>query len=292
MSLQDTIDHQRRTARPGDGITSLLSGIDTPGTRRASASPPIGTGPPSPGSPRCPCGQPVDPDLLEIRHLLPSLSPDLCSACYDQASHAEEAGHRAAVEAAEQRHRLARLDAVIPPKILATDLAHPTFNKALFLACQAWTPESGKWLVIHGPPGACKTRIVGTVAKRLILAGHHVTWATAGKLQETVEELNSFAKSDEALRTAARARLRVWKEAGILILDDLGKNTWTPSLESKLFELIDHRETHYLPTIITSNRKLLHLVDDMSHDRGGPIIGRIQEAARGWTFEAKPVAAR
>lgn len=243
-------------------------------------------------APLCPCGQPVDPELLEIRAILPSLSPDLCTACYDRESRQDDERHRADRDIAETRHRLARLDATIPPKILATDLGHPTFNAPLFVECQGWTPQSGKWLVIHGPPGSCKTRIVGTVAKRLIMAGHIVTWTTAGKLQETVEELNSFARADEGLRSAARARLRVWKESGILVLDDLGKNTWTPSLESKLFELIDHRETHYLPTIITSNRPLLHLIDDMSPDRGGPIIGRIREAARGWIFEAKPIDAR
>lgn len=271
MSLQQQIDHQRRETRVG---TLAL----VPGTEPATP-------------PRCTCGAPVDADLLEIRHLLPSLSPDLCTACYEAASHEDDARVRRDMETAEHRARLARLDATIPPKILATDLAHPTFNKALFLACQDWTPESGKWLVIHGSPGACKTRVVGTVAKRLILAGHHVTWTTAGKLQTTVEEIHSFAKADESLRVAARGRLRTWTEAGILILDDLGKNTWTPSLEAKLFELIDHRETHWLPTIITSNRPLLHLVDDMSHDRGGPIIGRIMDAARGFTFKAEPVNA-
>jgi len=240
--------------------------------------------------PRCHCGAPVDPELLEIRDLLPSLSPDLCAGCYDLASREDDARHRLDMEAAEQRRRHARLE-IIPPKIFDTDLGHPTFNKALFLACQGWTPESGKWLVLHGPPGACKTRVVGTVVARLILAGHMVTWTTAGKLQETVEELNSFAKCDESLRAAARARLRVWKESGILVLDDLGKNTWTPSLEAKLFELIDHRETHWLPTIITSNKPPAHLVDDLGRDRGGPIIGRILEAARGWIIEAKPVKA-
>jgi DNA replication protein DnaC len=240
--------------------------------------------------PKCPCGAPVDPELLEIRTFLPSLSPDLCTACYDLASREDEARLQRDIDAAENRQRLARLD-VIPPKILATDLAHPTFNKALFLSCQGWTPESRRWLVLHGPPGSCKTRIAGTVAKRLILAGHAVTWTTAGKLQETVEELHSYAKADEALRAAARSRLRVWKESGILVLDDLGKNTWTPSLEAKLFELIDHRETHWLPTILTSNRPIAHLVDDMSADRGGPIIGRILEAARGWIFEAKAIPA-
>ena len=244
--------------------------------------------------PRCPCGAPVDPDLLELRATFPTLSPDLCTDCYGIASREDEARAREEMDLAEKRARLARLDALADqagPKILATDLGHRTFNAALHISVQGWTPETGRWLVIHGPPGSCKTRVAALLAKRLIMAGKHVAWTTAGKLQTTVEELHSYAKADESLRSAARARLRIWTEAGILFIDDLGKNTWSPALESRFFELIDHRETRWLPTVITSNRPLLELSDDMSRDRGGPIIGRIQAASAGWILRADPVPA-
>lgn len=296
MTLRQEIDHQRQAARSGDPAMALSSGIDLPGPSRASAAPareaPAPTAPSAP--PRCPCGAPVDPDLLDLRAMFPSLSPDLCSACYAIASREDEKQAREEMERAEHRARLARLDALADqagPKVLATDLGHRTFNGALYVATQGWTPETGKWLVIHGPPGSCKTRVAALLAKRLILEGRHVAWTTAGKIQSTVEELHSYGKADESLRSAARQRLRQWTEAGILFIDDLGKNTWTPALESRFFELVDHRETRWLPTCITSNRTLRELVPELSADRGGPIIGRIQAAAAGWILRADPVPA-
>jgi len=239
----------------------------------------------------CPCGAPVDPDLIELRTMLPSL-PSLCTACYEVSHREDEARDRRDRENAEHRRRLALLDATVPPEILATDLSHPTFNKALFVAAQGWQPDSGKWLFISGPPGKCKTRVVGLLVKRLILDGHRVTWATAGELQAAVEALNAYGKSEAAHRAAEMAKLRAWRTAGILVLDDLGKNTWFPTLESKLFDLIDHRKTNYLPTIITANSPLKDLLREMlqasgnNAARSGPIIGRIIEASKGWTLSA------
>lgn len=298
MTLRQDLETARRRTLPGQpAMLSLASGTSLPGPA-APASHPQSPNPPIPQSPppapKCHCGNPVDPDLLELRTTFPSLSPDLCTHCYAIASRDDEAKARAEMDLAENRARLARLDALAQqagPKVLATDLGHRTFNGPLYIASQGWTPSSGKWLVIHGPPGSCKTRVAALLAKRLILEGRHVAWTTAGKLQTTVEELHSYAKADEQLRSAARSRLRTWTEAGILFIDDLGKNTWTPALESRFFELIDHRETRWLPTVITSNRPLLELSDDMSRDRGGPIIGRIQAASAGWILRADPVPA-
>jgi len=39
----------------------------------------------------------------------------------------------------------------------------------------------------------------------------------------------------------------------ILILDDLGAHSSTPWAEEKLFQLINHRYNHRLPTVITTN---------------------------------------
>lgn len=275
MSLKHEISLMHHLSRPGKPAVDVV---------------PLSVVPAVP--PCCPCGSPVDADLLEIRNLFPSLSPDMCTACYEAARREDEERDRRDRENAEHRRRLAVLESlaeVAGAKVFATDISHRTFNAALWVAAAGWTPESGRWLVIHGPPGSCKTRVVGLLAKRMVLDGRRVTWTTAGKFQEAVEALNTFGKGDSRLRAGTLEDLERWKKAEVLVLDDIGKNTWFPTLEAKLFELIDHRETHWLPTILTSNRPPTHLIDDMSADRGGPIIGRILDAARGWVIEAKPI---
>lgn len=245
---------------------------------------------PAPSSlPRCPCGEPVDATLLEIRKFFPSLSPDLCSACYDLAE--RESAERALLEAerVEQRQRQARLEATIPPEMLETRADHVAFNGALWQRVREWRPAYGRWLLITGLPGRCKTRVVALLAKDLILQdGVRVVWTSAIELQGAVEELRS---QNYGIVDAARANLREWKHAAVLVLDDLGKNTWTPSLEARLFELIDFRKTRLLPTIVTANTPLPELLrtKQVGTERGGPIIGRILEASRGWNVEAPEV---
>lgn len=242
---------------------------------------------------RCPCGGEIDPEIIELRTFFPTLA-QLCTACYTVAQREDEARAVRDQENAESRHRLARLDATVPPEILATSLSHATFNKALYVATQAWNPKSGRWLFIHGAPGASKTRVVGLIVKKLILEGGRVVWTTAGKLQECVELLATIGKGAYRERQAALEEFRAWKTASILVLDDLGKNLWSPDLETRLFELIDHRKTHYLPTILTANSSLTELLREMlsapraNGNRCGPIIGRIKEAAGEWNIDASP----
>src|SRR5688572_11514967 len=119
--------------------------------------------------PCCPCGAPVDAALLEIRDLFPSLSPDLCTSCYEAAE--RESAERVLLEAerVEMRQRRARLEAAIPPEMLGTRTDHVAFNAALWERVCEWRPACGRWLLITGLPGRCKTRVVALLAKRLIL---------------------------------------------------------------------------------------------------------------------------
>lgn len=240
--------------------------------------------------PRCDCGNPVDPALLEIRELLPALSPDLCTACHAAAEAESEAIGKAEAQETIQRERAARLS-IIPPEILETDTGHVAFNVPLWDQVRHWHPSCGRWLLIQGLPGRCKTRVVGLLAKQLILEGYRVAWAPACDIAGTVQDTASF---DRSLWEPARETLRRLKSAGVLIIDDIGKNPWTPQLEAVLFSIIDHRKTWKLPTVLTCNEPLAEMLRDrkISADRGAPIVSRVLEASRGWHFEAPEIQPR
>jgi DNA replication protein DnaC len=271
MTLADTIAAARRATQPGTPSADLIN----------PQSPIINNQSPPP---LCPCGAPVDPDLIDLRTLFPALYRPLCSACYEADRVAAEDQHHRQLQEAAHRHRLAELERLRIDELLATDIGDRRFNAALWVSVAGWTHTSGRWLVITGDAGRCKSRVVALLARRLILDhGLRVAWCRATAFQRVCEEL--WIK-DKDIQKAAYAQLREWEAAQILILDDLGKNTWSDLIETKLFDLIDARKTQLRPTIITANTPLPELMPLMSKERRAPIIGRILEASAGWQLRA------
>jgi DNA replication protein DnaC len=283
MTLRDELEQQRHRSLGGIPAGQLAAVAAYQAEHRASVS--IASPAATETIELCTCGQPVDPDLISLRAIFPSAYRPFCADCYEAAALQDEEAAAAEREASEQARRAAEVPKVIDPEILDTRLNHPGFNPPLHIAVQGWTPESGRWLVIHGDPATCKTRCVALLARRLILQGHLVRWCRATDFQTTCEEL--WIK-DPSIQRAAYQRLRDWASAGILVIDDLGKNTWSALLEAKLFDLIDTRQAKRRPTIVTANTRLEDLVPELSAERGGPLIGRILESARGYIIRAVP----
>jgi DNA replication protein DnaC len=61
-------------------------------------------------------------------------------------------------------------------------------------------------------------------------------------------------------------RFDLVRSVGLLVLDDLGTESTTPWAREKLFQLMNHRYNHRLPTVITSNGDLDKL-DPRLHSR-------------------------
>lgn len=223
----------------------------------------------------CPCGNPAESYQVDLHRMFPRLVPHpLCDACQGISDARADMESENLRQRTEMDRRQARLHAVIPPSLRDTHLAHPAFNKSLYIRCQDWNPGT-RWLGIVGPPGSCKTRIVAGIASRCILdLGYFVTWTTLPGLQTTTEVLRigTDREKQDALKFLHRCRT-----ADLLVLDDFGKNTWNPSLERAVFEIVDHRANHYLPILWTANTPLLEILkaEVISSDRAAPIIGRI-----------------
>lgn len=204
--------------------------------------------------------------------------PVLCETCGKAEEEAED--RRLAEQKRKQEigARENRLE-VIPPEIRRTDISRSDFNLGLWLRIESWKPSSAKWLGIVGKAGRSKTRCLGLLAEKLILEGHRLFWTTAVDFQERTDDLRS---DERGIKSEAREYFRQCKRCAILILDDFGKNTWTPTVERNLFSVIDHRKTHDLPVLWSSNT---HPVDigksgELSKDRAAPLIGRILEASK------------
>jgi DNA replication protein DnaC len=103
-------------------------------------------------------------------------------------------------------------------------------------------------------------------------------WTTAVDFQDRVDDLRS---DERGVKFEAAEYFRQARVTPILVLDDIGKNTWSPTVEKNLFSIIDHRKNYDLPILWTANTHPVEIgkSGQMSKDRAAPIIGRILEAS-------------
>lgn len=139
---------------------------------------------------------------------------------------------------------------------------------------QAAEAVTGRWwerqtfLVLCGNPGTGKTH--------LAVAGYREAQ------EQGVEPL--FIGETEFLhlwRRAAAHRetfdgVEMLMGAGLLIFDDVGSGKYTDNSLEHLFQIIDHRSRHLLPTLLTTNLSL----DALDAKWGEKIVSRILERGR------------
>lgn len=223
------------------------------------------------------CGRPANPDSVDLALAYPKLNLSiLCDGCLEREAECEEQARAEQAKQREMARREAAL-AVIPPDVARTRVNHPGFPFTTWVSIQGWQP-SHKWLGIVGQSRHGKTRCIALLADQLIRAGHRLEWTSAVDFQEKVEDLRS---EDRNIAAVAREYHKAVKFAPVLVFDDFGKNTWTPTLERFLFQLIDHRKNHDMPILWTANTHPGELLAQkvLSHDRAAPILMRLIEAS-------------
>jgi DNA replication protein DnaC len=123
-----------------------------------------------------------------------------------------------------------------------------------------------------GTSGAGKTRTAVVIATRMCDEGRSVFYVTA--TDYAAAAANQWA--DEARdRNISTDTLRQARKAQVLILDDLGKNRMTDRAEATLYELLEARTSHRLPTIWTSNARAKELHAMFSPDRADAMLRRL-----------------
>ena len=213
----------------------------------------------------CPeCGAPSKALVLDS-----VVYPQHCDDCMARFN----AGEQERREHAERQHaklinqaRAENWHAACPPLYQNSDESR--FPPAAWRQVKAWEPGP-RGLLLAGPTGRCKTRMVWALLKRLMLAGCSVTAYDSVRFGHDC--IDAFRNSDGTR----------WFDGlcvcSVLFLDDLGKVPATERVEAELFGVIETRIAHERPILATTNAAGAELTARLSADRGAPMIRRLRE---------------
>jgi DNA replication protein DnaC len=131
------------------------------------------------------------------------------------------------------------------------------------------------WLVLEGTYGCGKTHLAAAVANARIEQDENVLFITAPDLLDHLR--TTYGPTADIGYDEMFDRLR---NIPLLVLDDLGVENPSPWAQEKLFQLLNYRYNHKLPTIITTNTDL-DLLDPRIRSRllDESIIHRVRIAA-------------
>jgi DNA replication protein DnaC len=117
-----------------------------------------------------------------------------------------------------------------------------------FALAQQYAQQPEGWLLLEGTYGCGKTHLAAAVANARLEAEEAVLFITTPDLLDHLRM--TFGPTSEIGYDEMFDRIR---NAPMLVLDDLGVENPSPWAQEKLFQLLNHRYTHLLPTIITTN---------------------------------------
>jgi DNA replication protein DnaC len=152
-----------------------------------------------------------------------------------------------------------------------TDTDPARLDARLMARVMAWN-VGPKGLLLHGPSGRGKSRLMYLLARRTYVDDAIpvlVTRATAAARK--VSDFNNFVGSTEAY-------IRQLIGCAVLFIDDLGKETQSERWESALVEIFDARNAARRPCVITTNYvgdKLAERYRDRQN--GDAVVRRLRE---------------
>ncbi len=117
------------------------------------------------------------------------------------------------------------------------------YNRALEFANK---PEG--WLLLEGPYGCGKTHLAAAIGNARLQHGDVVLFLTTPDLLDHLR--STYGPTSEIGYDELFDRVR---QAELLILDDLGSENPSQWAGEKLFQLLNYRYSHRLPTVITTN---------------------------------------
>lgn len=204
------------------------------------------------------CGQAFPDDSRMIRRAY-------CDGCLPRvmASTKEDEHHGA------QAARREAFERMVPPLYRSTDKTR--LRPILREAVERWKPDKmGVGFV--GEAGSGKTRAATLMLRAASEEGRSVLWISGTRLARAAAECFSGNAPE---REAAKKTVALASRVNVLLLDDLGKEKMTDRAEMQLYDLLEHRTSHELPTLWTSNSNAAGLHAMFSPERADAINRRL-----------------
>lgn len=193
--------------------------------------------------------------------------------CPDCADRLEKEHLKQSSEASES-HRIAEFRVFCPPEYQDTSWPLVRSKSPNFAAAvEKWRFGMPAPYFI-GEAGTCKTRCGFELLRRAYNAGLRVFAVSARRFAWAASRQFD---DDPEMRADARDILRRSRLAQVLLLDDLGKEKLTDTVEGELYELLEYRTSHKLPTVWTANSDGAALETKLSDDRRDAILRRLAE---------------
>ncbi len=118
-------------------------------------------------------------------------------------------------------------------------------------ATQTYAAKPEGWLLLEGTYGCGKTHLAAAVGNERLRSEDAALFITTPDLLDHLR--STYGADSETGYDEMFDRLR---NAPLLILDDLGVENPSAWAQEKLFQLLNHRYSHMLPTVITTNADL------------------------------------
>ena len=164
----------------------------------------------------------------------------------------------------------------LSPRGRSPNSQHQDAFAAATRAGEAFAAQPAGWLVLVGPSGCGKTHLSAAIAGKCIANGQGALFMVVPDLLDHLRaayQPGSEAGYDEVFETV--------RNAPVLILDDLGVQSTTPWVEEKLFQLINHRYSSQLATVITTNLDLAAFDQRLQTRLSDPALSQVHHLEGG-----------